>query len=174
MRLKGIFAKNETLRLKLSLQDTNWNSMKNTKLYTLLFSLFAFGNGVMAQTAQAGKTIYLNSIMQVTAEGQSAFQLKLTPIENEHYKGSVYDAMENLKVDGKYIQRNGRYIEDGYFKYYFTNGQIESEGEYQAGVKVGYWKRYDFMGNRKPDRYYAPSSAAARRQALNLDISTDN
>jgi hypothetical protein len=128
----------------------------------------------MAQSQPQPKTVPLNAMMQTAAETGDTYQLRLTPIDETKYKGVVYDGMENLKVEGQYVERNGRYIEDGYFKYYFPNGSIESEGEYQAGVKVGYWKRFDFMGNRKPDRYYPPSSASMRRKSMNIDISTDN
>ena len=148
--------------------------MNKSKLYTLLLSMCAFGHGVMAQSQPQPKTVPLNAMMQIAAETGATYQLRLTPIDETKYKGVVYDGMENLKVEGQYVERNGRYIEDGYFKYYFPNGSLESEGEYQAGVKVGYWKRFDFMGNQKPDRYYPPSSASMRRKSMNIDISTDN
>ena len=148
--------------------------MKKSKLYTLLLSMCAFGHGVMAQSQPQPKTVPLNAMMQIAAETGATYQLRLTPIDETKYKGVVYDGMENLKVEGQYVERNGRFIEDGYFKYYFPNGSVESEGEYQAGVKVGYWKRFDFMGNQKPDRYYPPSSASMRRKSMNIDISTDN
>jgi hypothetical protein len=128
----------------------------------------------MAQSQPQPKTVPLNAMMQIAAETGATYQLRLTPIDETKYKGVVYDGMENLKVEGQYVERNGRFIEDGYFKYYFPNGSVESEGEYQAGVKVGYWKRFDFMGNQKPDRYYPPSSASMRRKSMNIDISTDN
>lgn len=150
----------------------NWNAMNKKQLYSLILGMFTFGGGVMAQGQP--KTIHLNAMMQVSAEGQSSYRLTLIPGTDEHFKGTIYDALENLKVEGPYVQRNGRYIEDGHFKYYFPNGQVESEGEFQAGVKVGHWKRYDFQGNQKPDRYYPPSSASARRKSMNIDISTDN
>lgn len=148
--------------------------MNKRKLYTLLLGMCTFGCGAMAQSQLQPKTVHLNAMMQTAAETGSTYRLQLTPLDDTKYKGSVYDGMENLKVEGQYIERSGRYIEDGYFKYFFPNGSVESEGEYQAGVKVGYWKRFDFMGNRKPDRYYPPSSASMRRKSMNIDISTDN
>jgi hypothetical protein len=148
--------------------------MNKNKLYTLLLGMFTFGHGVMAQSHLQPKTVHLNAMMQTASETGAAYRLQLTPIDETKYKGTVYDGMENLKVEGQYVERNGRYIEDGYFKYFFPNGSVESEGEYQAGVKIGHWKRFDFMGNRKPDRYYPPSSASMRRKSMNIDISTDN
>jgi len=112
--------------------------------------------------------------MRAAAQGQAVYRLQLTPVNETTYAGVVYDGMENLKMEGQYVERNGQYIEDGYFKYYFPNGSVESEGMYQAGVKVGNWKRFDFQGNRKQDRYYPNSSANLRRGTLNLDITTEN
>jgi antitoxin component YwqK of YwqJK toxin-antitoxin module len=148
--------------------------MNTSKLYTILLGMFTLGQGAMAQGQLQPKTIHLNTMMQTASQGQSTYRLKLTPLDDVKYSGLVYDGMENLKLEGQYIERNGRYIEDGHFKYFFPNGSIESEGEYQAGVKVGHWKRFDFQGNRKPDRYYPPSSASMRRKSMNIDISTDN
>lgn len=148
--------------------------MNKSKLSTLLLSMCAFGHGVMAQSQPQPKTIHLNAMMQSAVEAGSTYRLQLTPLDDTKYKGVVLDGMENLKVEGQYMERNGRYIEDGYFKYFFPNGSVESEGEYQDGVKVGNWKRFDFMGNRKPNRYYPPSSASMRRKSMNIDISTDN
>jgi len=148
--------------------------MNKSKLYTVLLGIITFGHGVMAQSQPQPKTIHLNAMMQTGSETGSIYRLQLTPIDDTKYKGIIVDGMENRKVEGLYIERNGHYIEDGHFKYFFPNGQIESEGDFQAGVKVGHWKRFDFLGNQKPDRYYPPSSASARRKSMNIDISTDN
>ena len=120
------------------------------------------------------KNIELNAMLHAASQGQSVYTLQLTPINESTYKGVVTDAMQTLKVEGQYVERNGQIIEDGYYKYYFPNGSIESEGMYQAGVKVGNWKRFDFEGNRKTDRFYPYASANQRRSTLNTDISTNN
>jgi hypothetical protein len=148
--------------------------MDNKKFYTLMLGMFTFGHGVMAQTQLQPKTVKLNAMMQAVAGEQVAYRMQLTPLDDDKYNGVVYDGMDNLKIEGQYIERNAKYIEDGYFKYFFPNGSVESEGEYQSGVKIGYWKRFDFQGNRKTDRYYPPSSASMRRKSMNIDISTDN
>ncbi len=148
--------------------------MDTKKFYTLMLGMFTFGHGVMAQTQLQPKTVKLNAMMQTAAEGQIAYRMQLTPLDEDKYSGVVYDGMDNLKIEGQYIERNAKYIEDGYFKYFFPDGRVESEGQYQSGVKIGHWKRFDFAGNPKPDRYYPPSSASMRRKSMNIDISTDN
>ena len=44
--------------------------------------------------------------------------------------------------------------EEGYFEYYFANGTQESKGLYVDGAKYGDWKRWDWEGMEKADRYY--------------------
>jgi protein TonB len=43
---------------------------------------------------------------------------------------------------------------DGDFTYYYANGFKESQGRFKNGYKVGIWKRWNFEGIAKPDRYY--------------------
>ncbi len=45
-------------------------------------------------------------------------------------------------------------VENGDFYYYYSNGNPESEGRFKQGIKVGVWKRWNFDGTKKPDRYY--------------------
>lgn len=58
-----------------------------------------------------------------------------------------------LAMEGTFVDKDCA-IQQGYFTYYFENGIKESEGNYKRGSKVGYWKRWDFKGNPKPDRFY--------------------
>ena len=148
--------------------------MNTKKLHIVLIGILALGFNSLSFGQLQPKTIQLNAMLHTASQGQAVYRLQLTPIDEAKYKGVVYDGMENLKVEGQYVERNGQYIEDGYFKYYFPNGSVESEGMYQAGVKVGNWKRFDFQGNRKQDRYYPTSTANLRRDSRNLDISTEN
>ncbi len=72
----------------------------------------------------------------------------LTYVEIEYLSG-------NVKMTGSY--RDSLFvIEEGYFKYFYRNGQLESEGFYENGRKSGTWKRYLFDGTVRPDRIYPP------------------
>ncbi|MFM9006172.1 MAG: toxin-antitoxin system YwqK family antitoxin [Flavobacteriales bacterium] len=148
--------------------------MKTKDLYAILIGILAMGFNTLSFGQLQPKTIQLNAMLQASVQGQPVYRLQLTPVDADSFKGEIYDGMENLKVEGQYVERNGQYIEDGYFKYYFPSGSVESEGMYQAGVKVGNWKRFDYMGNRKQDRYYPSASANLRRESRKLDISTEN
>jgi protein TonB len=56
-------------------------------------------------------------------------------------------------MSGSYIDPKLE-IADGNFTYYYANGYKESEGRFKNGYKVGVWKRWNFEGVAKPDRYY--------------------
>jgi TonB family protein len=45
-------------------------------------------------------------------------------------------------------------IGNGDFTYFYANGYKESEGRFKNGYKVGTWKRWNFEGKPKPDRFY--------------------
>lgn len=63
----------------------------------------------------------------------------------------------NTKMTGSY--RDSLFlVEQGYFRYYYRNGQLESEGNYENGRKSGLWKRYLFDGTARPDRIYPPQT----------------
>jgi TonB family protein len=57
------------------------------------------------------------------------------------------------KMLGTYVDLD-LLVEHGDFKYFYANGKTESEGRFKQGLKVGVWKRWNFDGIAKPDRYY--------------------
>ncbi|MFM1931225.1 MAG: hypothetical protein RL226_528 [Bacteroidota bacterium] len=68
-----------------------------------------------------------------------------------------------LKMSGSYIDA-ALTIEDGHFVYYYRNGQVESEGVYKHGRKVGVWSRYFFDGSVRPDRIYPELSESTSHE----------
>jgi antitoxin component YwqK of YwqJK toxin-antitoxin module len=140
---------------------------------TILFSIGVFFmHGLVAQTTT--ETIYLDGLMKSTSQDKSAFKLELNKIGGDVYDGKIFDFTGEIKAIGRYIKVNKRVLEDGHFVFYFANGQIESEGEFDRGVKVGNWKRYDPAGKRKSDRYYPVESANKIREAMELEKSEDD
>jgi len=71
----------------------------------------------------------------------------------------VYQVSINL-IDTGILVMTGSYtdstldVENGYFYYFFANGNPESEGQFSGGIKTGIWKRWDWMGEPKKDRFY--------------------
>jgi len=118
--------------------------------------------------------IQLDAMMKVTADPNANYNLILTKVAGENYEGIIVDYSNQIKAKGRYVQRGKKYLEDGHFTFYYLKGQIESEGEYDRGVKVGYWERYDQNGKRKNARYYPAESAALIREAMMLEKDDDN
>jgi antitoxin component YwqK of YwqJK toxin-antitoxin module len=133
----------------------------------ILSILFAAGSW-QAVNAQK-QTVHLNSLMQVSASGAPSYRLELMPTTENHFSGVVYDIMENKKAEGEYLMVGKKYLEDGQFRYYHANGNIESEGEFVRGVKVGSWRRYDPNGKQKPDRYYPVEAADMIRSTMQME-----
>ncbi len=138
----------------------------NVKL-NIFFSLFLFCT--IAAKAQTTEMVYLDALMKNTSQANSDYKLELTKVGGDVYNGTIYDFSGEVKAKGRYIRINKRLLEDGHFTYYYANGQIESEGEFDRGVKVGNWKRFEPSGKRKADRYYPVESANKIREAMELE-----
>jgi TonB family protein len=71
---------------------------------------------------------------------------------------STFEVKVNFKTGE--VMMTGRYldtdllVEDGNFTYFYANGTTESTGRYRNGSKVGTWKRWNYDGREKPDRFY--------------------
>lgn len=122
------------------------------KLYFLAM-MFCTG-GLYAQQSSMHRVIHLSNTLQRTDEKSAVFQLRLKSISDDQLEGVLYDAAENVKAKGTYIEWDGKIVEDGYFVYYYYNGQVESEGVFSQGVKVGLWKRYSIDGVEKAPKNY--------------------
>lgn len=113
--------------------------------------------------------VHLDGLMQDTDQARAQFTLALTQISEYEFDGTLIDKMNQIKASGGFVKVGKKYLEDGHFVYYHPNGKIESEGEYDKGIKVGYWKRYDANGTAKPDRYYPAESADKIRALMQLE-----
>lgn len=77
----------------------------------------------------------------VSISGDSVYNVSLKFITGEAFMSGTY-------VDPKLEIANGDFV------YYYANGYKESQGRFKNGYKVGIWKRWNFEGVAKPDRYY--------------------
>ncbi len=78
---------------------------------------------------------------EVTTVNDSLYNVSLNFITGETFMSGVY-------VDPKLEIANGDFV------YFYANGKKESQGRFKNGYKVGIWKRWNFEGVAKPDRYY--------------------
>lgn len=142
------------------------------KKLTVILALFA-GTGAALSAQSDMHTMYFDALMNISAEHHSAYQLKLIKVNDTRFKGTLYDFSNSVKAEGNYIYNGSKYLEDGAFTYYYPSGQVESEGHFVRGVKVGVWKRYDMTGQKKTDRYYPEESADKVREAMGLEKNDD-
>lgn len=141
--------------------------MKKALLFATLILSLMFCATTHAQEEQ--KIIYLDQMLNMTASTNAPFKLELKKIAGDTFGGIVFDYLGSVKSHGTYIKVSKSYLEDGHFTYYYQNGQIESEGEFDRGVKVGAWKRFDSNGKRKTDKYYPAESADKIRETMMME-----
>ena len=96
---------------------------------------------------------YMDANFSVTDDVSKAKYFRLVQFKDSLYESKVYYLTGDIMMIGTYTDENLQ-IENGEFKYYFANANIESTGLYNNGLKIGYWKRWTFEGTKKEDRYY--------------------
>ena len=107
----------------------------------------------------------LNGIAQIRRDSLDLQHRKTSDMNKARYEREVTSINDStFKVVVKYLTgesfMTGIYadkdlqIGNGEFTYFYANGYKESEGRFKNGFKVGAWKRWNFEGKPKPDRFY--------------------
>jgi TonB family protein len=98
---------------------------------------------------------FLDAQMRVVATAQAAkYSRDVTLVlPDSSYSVVVKFITGELMMEGVYSDK-ALDTEHGDFKYYYANGNPESQGRFKEGYKVGLWKRWNFDGVPKPDRVY--------------------
>jgi TonB family protein len=81
------------------------------------------------------------------------FEREVTTINDSSYKVVVKYLTGESFMTGIYFDKE-LMVGHGDFTYFYANGYKESEGRFKNGFKVGTWKRWNFEGKPKPDRFY--------------------
>ena len=84
---------------------------------------------------------------------KARFEREVTFINDSTFKVVVKYLTGESFMTGTYTDKD-LLIGNGDFTYFYANGYKESEGRFKYGFKVGAWKRWNFEGKPKPDRYY--------------------
>jgi hypothetical protein len=121
---------------------------------------------VLAQEEQ--QTLFFDALLKQTQKRNAVYTLQLSHIGGNIFEGTIFSDQKEVKAVGQWKLEDKRYIEHGQFVFFYANGQIESQGEYDRGVKVGNWQRFEENGVKKTDRYYNPESADAVRKTLGI------
>ena len=140
--------------------------MKNPmKLFLLSVIAFQMGMNVLAQNTPADRD-FMDRVFKCSSKGEALYYRELKPTA-EGFSASVYWINGDLRMTGFYKEDNeGGLVKHGDFVFYYDNGNMESLGCYEYGIKVGAWKRFTREGKARPNRYYKPDSANFIRDAM--------
>jgi hypothetical protein len=136
-------------------------------LLTLAVILTTILSSFTASSQATNQISYLDQMFKDTADSSAVYIRTVEPINDDNFAAKVTTLDGQLKMKGQYVLQGQDLIENGTFTYYFTNGNIESEGQYDMGLKSGAWKRFTRDGNQRPDRFYNPKAHATIRSAMN-------
>jgi len=117
---------------------------------SLLIILAAFSLGEMA--AQEASTYWLNSTLQPSKKRNSTYK-KVVCSEGATYAVNTFDRSNNIFMRANSTDPAGEIL-NGDVVYFYSNGNIESQGKYWKGAKVGIWKRFNTDGSEKAERVY--------------------
>jgi TonB family protein len=102
---------------------------------------------------------FLSEVLEPTSKKQAAYFLLGEGKDGDLFIGKIYAMDGKLKAEGRY-KNEDLTIEEGPFIYYYTNGQVESKGDYAMGQKTGVWERFDTMGGALAEKVYDPEVLA--------------
>jgi len=108
--------------------------MKHKLLIIILFV-------IQSSFAQDTITIYYNQNWKEIKSIDKASYYRKFFGSNDNYTANDYYMNGNLQMVGHYKTKKGDFRE-GYFKYFFENGKIKSEGNYVKNKESGKWKIY--------------------------------
>ena len=118
----------------------------------LLFCLLA--NVISHRSQSQVRSEFLDAQMALTEAGSPySYVREVVLSDAEEWIVLVKYKSGTPQMQGTYSDER-LVTEQGFFRYYFANGKPESEGNYDHGVKVGTWKRWDWEGVAKADRIY--------------------
>jgi hypothetical protein len=138
---------------------------KPMKIFTL--SIFAFIIGVSALAQQASSEgDFMNKVFKPVQESEAVYYRNITATA-EGYGGTVCWMNGTVRMTGFFTSSsNEELVKHGNFVFYYDNGNVESSGYYEHGIKVGSWKRFTSDGTARTDRYYKPESADFIRDVM--------
>jgi len=115
------------------------------------FSVLFIALNVVGQSPEIQ---YLDAAFkQVFSSEESAYTRSVVQNEHNLFDVKVFYPGEQLKMKGHYTDAE-LLLAEGEFSYFYRNGQLESEGMCSGGVKYGTWKRFEWDGTPRADKYY--------------------
>ena len=94
----------------------------------------------------------VNASYAPTSDEKNAL-LRIASLEPSGWAVRVISAEGALMMTGLYADEQLT-VPNGHFTYFYMNGQIESSGFFQGGLKRGVWYRYNALGGLLAERVY--------------------
>ncbi|MFK7757156.1 MAG: toxin-antitoxin system YwqK family antitoxin [Flavobacteriales bacterium] len=116
-------------------------------------------SGLCFQALALDKT-FLDAEFNPIADTTEAKYYRTVAHADPLFYTEVHFITNEMQMKGHYSDSSLTTLQ-GECSYYFKNGQLESQGLYEDGKRVGYWKRYTSDGIRKIDRYYFTANELA-------------
>lgn len=118
-----------------------------------------------AQLLSQNRVEYLDQYFNVQASADKAKYVRDVKMNTDStYFVTVSYITGELIMQGLFLDK-ALETENGPFKYFYANGNPESSGNFKNGQKVGTWKRWNFDGKPKPDRFYNDEKFVATTRA---------
>ena len=109
---------------------------------------------------------FLNAMFEECSKKEAMYHRTLTDLGDGMILAEVNDLSGAIKMKGSYLNVGNTILEHGQFTFFYGNGQVESMGYYEQGIKVGSWKRFTLLGDSRSDRYYNPESVGFLRSVM--------
>jgi len=131
------------------------------RLSVLLCALILESAAVQAQTQ------FLDAYFNILPVADKAkYTREVSVSQDSSYKVVIRYITGEVMMTGAFSDQKLQ-VQNGDFTYYYANGNLESQGRYKSGLKVGTWKRWSFDGSKKPDRYYPDENFKAKTRSTN-------
>lgn len=151
---KGSYIKSEISNGEVKVKVAKVFKGRLQKYETIDFSYFgAWGTRkgekylIFAKYGQNGK-LYTNECAGSSKIHNKRIKLKMNSSDSL-YNRIATETKKNINFLNSLSKQ-----ENGYVKFYFSNGQIMSEGEWKNGYPINKWKHYDKSGKLRSEGFY--------------------
>ncbi|MCC6599362.1 MAG: TonB family protein [Crocinitomicaceae bacterium] len=118
---------------------------------TITIAVFA---AITLSVSSQERIEFLNPQLNTVKDSLSCKYIRTVwPQEDSSYKVEVKYKTGEVMMAGVYSNPELT-VENGNFQFFYANGFVESEGRFRNGIKVGTWKRWNYDGRQKPERFY--------------------
>ncbi len=109
-----------------------------------------FEDGLSTEYNDSGQVIAQGKFIEGYKEGEWEYRIGNIIEKGKYFEGEKQGLWQQFYADTKKMAFEGEYlngIENGFHRYYHTNGTIKRRGRFNLGVRDGIWEYLDENGN---------------------------